>query len=85
VATVADLTPGDLVVNTGRSAVFITQTPHPLWPKLQLVIWHLHEGGGSRWSLDALDSRQEVGDINPASDADRAQRIRSALLIGELE
>lgn len=83
-ATVAELTPGDLVVNTGRSAVFIARTQHPLWPKLQLVIWHLHEADGSRWSLDALDSRQEVGDINPTNDADRAQRVRSALLIGEL-
>jgi hypothetical protein len=84
VATVADLTPGDLVTLAGRSAVFITQAQHPLWPKLQLVIWHLHEGGGSRWSLDALDSRQEAGDINPASDADREMRIRNALLIGEM-
>jgi uncharacterized protein (DUF779 family) len=81
--TVAELVPGDLVVNTHRSAVFIARTQHPLWPHLQLVIWHLHEPG-YEWSLDALDARQEVGDITPASDEDRAMRLRSALLIGEL-
>ena len=76
-ATVADLIPGDLVRNGGMEAVYITQSPHPLYPGLRLVIWRLGEG----WSFDALDSRQEVGEVWMASDFDaRMARLREILL-----
>jgi hypothetical protein len=76
-ATVADLVPGDLVRNAGMEAVYVTQSPHPLYPGLRLVIWRLGDG----WSLDALDSRQEVGEVRLASDFDaRMARLRGALL-----
>jgi len=81
VATIADLIPGDLVVNPHRSAVFVAQAHHPLKPELALVVWHI----GERWQVEGLGPSVNVGDINPSSDADREMRIRNALLIGELD
>jgi hypothetical protein len=76
-----ELTPGDLVTNAGVGmfAVFIARTTHPIWPQLQLVIWRLDDGS---WSHDALDARQEVGEISPSNEADRSTRLRKALLDG---
>jgi hypothetical protein len=57
-ATVSRLQPGDLVFNGADSAVFVTSTPHPFWPSMQLVLWKMNDG---TWSHDALVSYQEVG------------------------
>lgn len=76
-ATVAELAAGDLVTQAGMSAVFISRGVHPIWPALALVIWRLDNGG---WSFDALDFRQEVGDVTPSDSRDRQQRLRAALL-----
>jgi hypothetical protein len=78
---VSELTPGDLVTlpsHTGpRSAVYVTQAQHPIWPNLQLVIWRLHDGS---WSLDALDTNQDVGPVTLSTWQDLAARLRQALL-----
>lgn len=77
-ATVADLIPGDLVVLGGMSGVFISRGTHPIWPHLMLVTWWLPVAG--EWSHDALDYRQEVGDVASATGLERLGRLRSALL-----
>jgi hypothetical protein len=74
---VAELIPGDLVTQAGTSAIFIARSTHPLWPNLQLVVWRLDDGS---WSHDALDARQDVGDVEPAGDESRTARLRAALL-----
>jgi hypothetical protein len=74
---VSDLTPGDLVFIMDQSAVFIARTQHPLYRGLQLVIWRMTDG---IWSHDALDERQDVGQIEPSTAADREQRLRKALI-----
>ena len=76
-ATVAELEPGDVVSQGTESALFVTQTVHPIFPRLRLVIWQL---GGGGWSFDALDARQEVGDVLPADVEQRQGRLRAALL-----
>lgn len=76
-ARVSDLTPGDEVMLLGRSAVFVAQTEHPIWPGLRLVVWKLDDGS---WSHDALDARQEVGDTRPSTADDRMTKLRYALL-----
>lgn len=81
---VVDLTPGDLVNLGGHSATFVADTQHPIWPHLRLVIWHTDpalELPGN-WSHDALDFRQVVGTVKPATHAERAERLRGALLGG---
>jgi hypothetical protein len=74
---VDELIPGDLVTvpAVNMSATFVARTTHPIWPNLQLVIWRLDNGS---WSHDALDARQEVGDVSPANDIDRKARLRAA-------
>jgi hypothetical protein len=61
---VYELLPGDVVENDWiggpKRACFVAQTEHPVWPSLQLVIWRMDDG---RWSHDALDARQEVGEV----------------------
>jgi len=76
VAIVADLMPGDLVTLGPGSGVFVTSCRHPLYPMLQLVIWRLPDRS---WSLDALHMQQHVGDLSPASSAERVTRLRDAL------
>lgn len=79
-ATVAELAPGDLVTSGDASAVFITRMVHPDHPTLMLVIWHVDEPADWRgWSFDALDPRQEVGQVTPSTIADRAGRLCAAL------
>lgn len=62
---VIELTPGDKIVGVGpegkRTATFLAQTKHPMYPGLQLVIWWLHEEG--TWSFDALSPVQYVGKL----------------------
>ena len=76
---VEELRPGDLVTNGGMSAVFIARCQHPLWPHLALVIWRLI-GGPEEWSHDALDLRQDVGEVQPGDQAERERRLRESLL-----
>ena len=75
-AIVADLMPGDLVTLGPGSGVFVTSCRHPLYPMLQLVIWRLPDRS---WSLDALHYQQHVGDVAPASPAERVDRLRQAM------
>jgi hypothetical protein len=43
-AIVAALLPGDEVSTAdGRTAVFVVETGHPLWPTQRLVIWRLED------------------------------------------
>lgn len=80
-ATVAELAAGDLVTQGGTSAVFIHRGVHPIWPALALVIWRLRdEFGYLGWSFDALDFRQEVGDVMPSTADGRQARLREILL-----
>lgn len=78
---VRDLQPGDEVRNAGLSAVFVVATQHPIWPSLQLVVWRMPDGNG--WSHDALDARQEIGDVTPSTLEERMARLRKALLEGD--
>lgn len=73
---VSELLPGDLVSQGGMQAVFITHCPHPVWPRLRLVIWRLDDGG---WSHDALDADQDVGEAAPATSEERQHRLRAVL------
>ncbi len=70
-----DLTPGDVVVSGGDSATFVASMPHPIWPQIALVVWKMADGS---WSHDALDWRQDVGELIP--DVDRSVALRTALL-----
>lgn len=75
---VADLMPGNEVWHTDRSAIFVAQTEHPIWPHLRLVVWKLDDG---TWSHDALDARQDVGQVRPWNEPDdRTSNLRRALL-----
>jgi hypothetical protein len=74
-APVNQLTPGDIVTLSGMSATFITCTPHPLWPHLELVIWCDADG---EWHHDALMATQEVGHVQPATPDDRRRALRDA-------
>jgi hypothetical protein len=80
-ATVMELLPGDevsVVAPEGaKTAVFVAETAHPLWPSLRLVVWRLDSG---EWSHDALSALQEVGTVRPSSSAERVERLRAALL-----
>ena len=68
--------PGDFVQSGSNWAVYIARTQHPLYPKLQLVIWRLADGS---WSHDALDPRQEVGEVIPFDSSEaRVARLRDA-------
>jgi hypothetical protein len=74
-ARVNQLTPGDTVTHAGTSSTFITRTTHPLWPHLQLVIWHDPNG---TWHHDALMATQDIGHIQTATTDDRHQALRDA-------
>jgi hypothetical protein len=74
--SVSDLQPGDLVTHSGMSAVFITRTPHPAWPALELVVWRLDDGTPS---FDALAAAQDVGQVAPSTAAQRSDRLVSAV------
>lgn len=78
---VIHLTPGDRIpapLDHGeRLATYISQTRHPIWPNLQLVIWRMPDGS---LCLDALSPAQDVGTVVPASAEDRARALEAALL-----
>lgn len=46
----------------GGSSVYVSQSAHPLYRGLQLVVWIDEEG---RVMLDALDAEQDIGDPRP--------------------
>lgn len=77
--TVRDLRPGDLVrLNPDNPGAIVaaTVTGHPLYERLALVVWRLHDG---TWSLDALSWDQDVGEINPPTNlTHRRQRLEEA-------
>jgi hypothetical protein len=59
----AHLVPGDITDLGQRSAVFIDRhQPHPFYPDgfLALATWRLDDGS---YSFDALDPRQDVGEV----------------------
>ena len=83
---VMDLEPGDRFTmrspftRTGEQlSTFVQQCQHPIWSRLQLVIWRMDDG---TWSHNALDPRQELpGTIDrPTSQSKREARLRRALL-----
>lgn len=79
-ARVEHLQPGDILpgpTTMQPTATFITATPHPLFPGLQLVIWRMDDG---TTSLDALAATQEVGQPRAATPETRATALRAALL-----
>lgn len=82
-ATVSNLIPGDLVTMADQSATFVARTQHPIWNHLQLVVWRMPAGHPvGDWSHDALDARQDVGEVAPATHEQRVNRLRAALLGG---
>ncbi len=85
--TVAELVPGDIVTAAMpglHQATFVAKPVHPLFPGMRLVVWWVHDDGpGERegwWSHDALDPRQYVGEVVPATPEDRIKALRRALL-----
>ena len=79
---VMDLYPGDKVRLGNQEGIFIASvSPHPLYPNLWMVIWRMV--GGSlhhRWSHDALNPLQDVGEIvEPRTAECREARLRFAL------
>jgi hypothetical protein len=79
-ARVNELTPGDIVALPGFVPVtFIASTTHPVWPHLELVIWHDTDG---TWHHDALMATQDIGHIQPATHDDRQRALRAALTPG---
>lgn len=87
-AMVVELQPGDVVtLLTPKglcSSTFITSTTHPIWPHLRLVVWRTDPRLmlPGNWSHDALDPRQVVGTVKPATHVERLERLRDALLGG---
>lgn len=75
--TISELLPGDVVAIDTASATFIAHTQHPLWPHLQLVVWRMAD---DTWSHDALDIRQDVGQVQPADIFSRKAQLQRALL-----
>jgi hypothetical protein len=67
--TVRDLRPGEVIELHGDCATVVAvHHPHPKYPTLSMVIWRVFEGPlfKARWSVDALDPRQEVGELSTA-------------------
>jgi hypothetical protein len=75
--SVQQLVPGDEVITPFGSAVFIVATDHPLYPNLRLVTWWMGKG---KWSHDALDARQVVGEVRLVGPSVRRERLQAALL-----
>ena len=83
---VSDLIPGDVfdasrpgpgLTAVPATAVYVAQSRHPLWPKLQLVIWRMSDDA---WSFDALSPIQDVGQPLTSDPFDRINNLRAALL-----
>lgn len=54
------------VEGTKGWATVIANQPHPIYPSMRLVIWHLAwEKGEHRWSLDALHPLMEIDHQSP--------------------
>jgi hypothetical protein len=79
-ATVIQLVPGEKVADPmGAEHTFVAQTPHPLYPSLQLVIWRMADGS---WSHDALSPAQDVGQVLPSDPSLRVANLRKAFGVG---
>jgi hypothetical protein len=74
-----ELLAGHLVTSGGMSAVFVGSFPHPVWDNLDLVVWVMEDGSVS---LDALRRDQDVGEARPDTPAQRAVRVRQAVVDG---
>lgn len=72
---VIDLMPGIKILDPVRgSHTYVAQCPHPLYKRLQLVIWRLADG---TWSHDALSPVQDVGDPD-LTQTEYEQNLREA-------
>lgn len=81
---VKDLIPGMTVSVpfTDMTAVFVGQLPHPIWTKMQMVIWregNFHTKRG-KWFHDALSPEQVVGNTWKMTEEQREKNLRWALL-----
>jgi hypothetical protein len=86
--TVSELLPGDYVLldssptllgNMG--ATFVVSTDHPRYRDFALVVWILDDGTPS---FDALLPIQEVGQAQPSTAQQRADRLEAVLTPGRL-
>lgn len=76
-ARVRELEPGDIVKTGDKHGIFVGRMIHPLYNMgFSLVIWWLLED--QRWSLDALSTNQEVGEVI-GSPVERAANLWQAL------
>jgi len=81
-----DLAPGDVVtIGTSKACYVGRVDPHPLWPRMSLVIWRMGTGG---WSLDALSyayvingESETVGVDGPEAASRRAKALHNALMV----
>ena len=84
---VLELRPGDVLLTVDRDHarpalrslvhVFIGEKQHPVWPKLQLVIWRVSNGATL---LEALECNHEYGEIyRPESDLEAKEILSLAL------
>lgn len=70
----SELIPGQIVSLDNDRATFVAMhTPHPRYPNLVLALWHVHPSSwlgttDYRWSHDALDARQDIGELAPEID-----------------
>lgn len=70
------LTPGDRI--HGRNATLIAQSPHPIWTRLQLLVWHDDRDGTI--ALDMAGPGEDIGQVDlSATAADRDRRLVVAL------
>lgn len=74
---VIELIPGMRVIDPGKgvSHTYVAQCPHPLYTRLQLVIWRMYDG---EWSHDALSPGQDVGLVEPFAGDDLERNLREA-------
>lgn len=79
--TVRQLVAGDKVNLGEDSAIFIVQAPHAKYPGLQLVVWRLLDRSGkpASYSFDALLPDQEIGELVPATEIERAFSYQRAI------
>lgn len=72
---VCDLQPADRIETADRVGTCVAvHRPHPHWKHLCLVVWLLDDG---TWSFDALDARQDVGQlVDVVPDAERVGAVR---------
>lgn len=75
---VIELIPGMKILDPTQYDIahtFVAQCPHPLYTKLQLVIWRMQNG---TWSHDALSPIQDVGECMPFTPTELKENLRAA-------